>query len=47
MLFIYKIADQKGKVTTGQIDASSNAEASAVFKTGEAHQGTVAFHQQR
>ncbi len=29
MLFIYKIADQKGKVTTGQIEASSNAEARA------------------
>ncbi len=29
MLFIYKIADPKGKVTTGQIEASSDTEARA------------------
>jgi len=29
MLFIYKIADQAGKITTGQIEASSNNEARA------------------
>lgn len=29
MLFIYKIANQAGKITTGQIEASSNSEARA------------------